>query len=208
MKLVGWEQLATQGVPRWQVHKRVAGGSQRRGSVASPVMIESNRKCAGNHPLSAGSPRQGATHRPRRCIVAPLLRKGFPGYPTFHAFCNNFFHASLGKCLFQNVHHIIVRQHFRPYQETFQHSPSGTEAVRPFFPGKLLYLVFQYLFFMLRPPQSGFALGKLPVELFQLFIHHGSPPFWEAACKCGSALPRPGAPAGSVRRPPILSGNA
>ena len=30
-------QLATQGVPRWQVHKRVAGGSQRRGSVASPV---------------------------------------------------------------------------------------------------------------------------------------------------------------------------
>ncbi|RHR32713.1 hypothetical protein DWX26_16500 [Blautia sp. AF19-1] len=37
VKLVGWEQLATQGVPRWQVHKRVAGGSQRRGSVASPV---------------------------------------------------------------------------------------------------------------------------------------------------------------------------
>lgn len=37
MKLVGWEQLALQGVPRWQVHKRVAGGSQRRGSVASPV---------------------------------------------------------------------------------------------------------------------------------------------------------------------------
>ena len=37
MKLVGWEQLARQGVPRWQVHKRVAGGSQRRGSVTSPV---------------------------------------------------------------------------------------------------------------------------------------------------------------------------
>ncbi|RHO80308.1 hypothetical protein DWX32_19175 [Blautia sp. AF19-13LB] len=37
MKLVGWEQLARQGVPRCQVHKRVAGGSQRRGSVASPV---------------------------------------------------------------------------------------------------------------------------------------------------------------------------
>ena len=32
MKLVGWEQLAPQGVPRWQVHKRVAGGSQRRGA--------------------------------------------------------------------------------------------------------------------------------------------------------------------------------
>ena len=26
-------------------------------------MIGSSRKCAGNHPLSAGSPRQGATHR-------------------------------------------------------------------------------------------------------------------------------------------------
>ncbi|MGN8921553.1 hypothetical protein ACTNB0_10775, partial [Lachnospiraceae bacterium HCP28S3_F9] len=37
MKLVGWEQLAAQGVPRWQVHKRVASGSQRKGSVASPV---------------------------------------------------------------------------------------------------------------------------------------------------------------------------
>ena len=28
MKLVRWEQLAAQGVPRGQVHKRVAGGSQ------------------------------------------------------------------------------------------------------------------------------------------------------------------------------------
>jgi len=37
MKLVGWEQPARQGVPRWQIYKRVAGGSQRRGSVASPV---------------------------------------------------------------------------------------------------------------------------------------------------------------------------
>ena len=34
---VGWEQLAPQGVPNRQVHKRVAGCSQRRGSVASPV---------------------------------------------------------------------------------------------------------------------------------------------------------------------------
>ena len=50
--------------------------SQRRGSVASPVMIGSNRKCAGNHPLSAGSPRQGATHRLDRCIVAPFILKG------------------------------------------------------------------------------------------------------------------------------------
>ena len=32
MKLGVWEQLAKQGVPRWQVHKRVAGGSQRRGA--------------------------------------------------------------------------------------------------------------------------------------------------------------------------------
>mgnify|MGYP001703915451 CR=1 FL=1 len=142
------------------------------------------------------------------CIIAPLLRKGVPAYPPFHTFRNNFFHTSLGKCLFQNLHHIIVRQHFRPCQETFQHSPSGTEPVSPFLPGKLLHLAFQNLFFMLRPPQSGFALGKLPVELFQLFIHHGHPPFLGAACKCGSVLPRPDAPAGSVRRPPILSGNA
>ena len=72
----------------------------------------------------------------------------------------------------------------------------------------LLYLVCQYLFFVLRPPQFGFALGNLLVELFQLFIHHGHPPFCFFFCKCGSVLPRPDAPAGSVRRPPILSGNA
>ena len=73
-KLAGREQLAAQDVPGRQVHKGVAGGSQRRGSVASPVMIGSNRKYAGNHPLSAGSPRQGATHRLDRCIVAPYPR--------------------------------------------------------------------------------------------------------------------------------------
>jgi len=38
-KLVGREQLAAQGVSGQQVHKGVAGGSLRRGSVASPVMI-------------------------------------------------------------------------------------------------------------------------------------------------------------------------
>ena len=69
-------------------------------------------------------------------------------------------------------------------------------------------LMCQYLFFVLRPPQFGFALGNLLIEFFQLFIHHGSPPSWGAACKCGSVLPRPGAPEGSVRRPPILSRNA
>ena len=38
MKLVGWEQLAMQGVPQdGKSTKGVAGGSQRRGSVASPV---------------------------------------------------------------------------------------------------------------------------------------------------------------------------
>ena len=42
MKLVGWEQLAAQGIPRWQVHKRVAGGSQRRGRVASPAVYLSH----------------------------------------------------------------------------------------------------------------------------------------------------------------------
>ena len=179
-----------------------------QGKYSFPCDDWNRLKICGNHLLPARGFRQDATHRLDRCIVAPLLRKRFPSYPLFHTFCNSFFHACLGKCLFQNVHHIIVRQHFRPYQETFQHSPSGTEPMRPFLPGKLLHLVFQYLFFVLCPPQSGFAFGKLLVELFQLFIHHSSPPSWGAACKCGSVLPRPGAPAGLVQRPPILSRNA
>ena len=79
MKLVGWEQLAAQGVSGRQVYKGVAGGSQRRGSVASPVMIGRSRNAAGNHPLSAGSPRQGATHRLDRCIVAPSFRGAVHG---------------------------------------------------------------------------------------------------------------------------------
>ena len=120
--LLGIEELLTcwtgtacsAGCSRAASPQRGSWRSQRRGSIASPVMIGSNRKCAGNHPLSAGSPRQGATHRLDRCIVAPLLRKGFPGYPPFHAFCNYFLHATLRKCLFQNVHHILVCQHFRP----------------------------------------------------------------------------------------------
>ena len=48
MKLVGWEQLATQDVPRWQVHKRVAGGSQRRGAKrpvdVCPAPTEAERR--------------------------------------------------------------------------------------------------------------------------------------------------------------------
>ena len=64
MKLVGWEQLATQSVPRWQVHKRVAGCSQRRGSVASPVMIDGSRDAAGNRLLSGGSPPAGRNAPP------------------------------------------------------------------------------------------------------------------------------------------------
>ena len=38
-KLAEREQLAAQGVSGRQVHKGVAGVSQRRGSVTSPVMI-------------------------------------------------------------------------------------------------------------------------------------------------------------------------
>ena len=45
-KLAGREQLAAQGVSERQVHKGVAGGSQRRGSVASPVMIGADWKSA------------------------------------------------------------------------------------------------------------------------------------------------------------------
>ena len=79
MKLVGWEQLAAQGVFGRQVHKGVAGGSQRRGSVASPVMIDRSRNAAGNHPLSAGSPRQGATHYLQVVYNAPSFRGAVHG---------------------------------------------------------------------------------------------------------------------------------
>jgi len=63
MKLIGWEQLATQGVPRWQVHKRVAGGSQRRGSVASPVWFGADRGCGKSQP-SCKEPSENAMHQP------------------------------------------------------------------------------------------------------------------------------------------------
>ena len=78
MKLVGWEQLAAQGVSGRQVYKGVAGGSQRRGSVASPVMIGRSRNAAGNHPLSAGSPRQGATHYLQVVYSCALFQRGSP----------------------------------------------------------------------------------------------------------------------------------
>ncbi len=63
MKLVGWEQLALQGVPRWQVHKRVAGGSQRRGSVASPVGFGADLDCGKSQP-SGEEPSENAMHQP------------------------------------------------------------------------------------------------------------------------------------------------
>ena len=75
-KLAGREQLAAQGVSDRQGRKEVTGGSQRRGSAASPVMIDRSRNAAGNHPLSAGSPRHDATHRLDRCIVAPYPSSG------------------------------------------------------------------------------------------------------------------------------------
>ena len=77
-KLAGREQLAAQGVSERQVHKGVAGGSQRRGSVASPVMIGRSRNAAGNHPLSAGSPRQGATHYLQVVYSCALFQRGSP----------------------------------------------------------------------------------------------------------------------------------
>ena len=85
-KLAGREQLAAQGVSGRQVHKGVAGGSQRRGSVASPVMIGRSRNAAGNHPLSAGSPRQGATHYLQvvySCALSEFWdRAHYPRYST------------------------------------------------------------------------------------------------------------------------------
>ena len=63
MKLVGWEQLATQGVPRWQVHKRVAGGSQRRGSVTSPVCFGADHDCGKSQPSGESLRRTQCTNR-------------------------------------------------------------------------------------------------------------------------------------------------
>ena len=85
-KLAERKQLAAQGVSGRQVHKGVAGGSQRRGSVASPVMIDRSRNAAGNHPLSAGSPRQGATHYLQvvySCALSEFWdRAHYPRYST------------------------------------------------------------------------------------------------------------------------------
>ncbi|PDX85772.1 hypothetical protein CHR60_12075 [Faecalibacterium prausnitzii] len=78
-KLAEREQLAAQGVSGRQVHKGVAGGSQRRGSVASPVMIGWSRNAAGNHPLSAGSPGRAQHTTFRWCIVAPSFRGAVHG---------------------------------------------------------------------------------------------------------------------------------
>ena len=77
-KLAGREQLTAQDVLWLHVHKGVAGGSQRRGSVASPVMIDRSRNAAGNHPLSAGSPRQGATHYLQVVYSCALFQRGSP----------------------------------------------------------------------------------------------------------------------------------
>ena len=63
IKLVGWEQLARQGVPRWQVHKRVAGGSQRRGSVVSPVWFGADHDCGKSQP-SGEEPSENAMRQP------------------------------------------------------------------------------------------------------------------------------------------------
>ena len=63
MKLVRWEQLATQGFPRWHVHKRVAGGSQRRGSIASPVCLGADHDCEKSQP-SGEEPSENAMHQP------------------------------------------------------------------------------------------------------------------------------------------------
>lgn len=64
-----------------------------------------------------------------------------------------------------------IRNGFRVGKVAFQHGGSGAKPVCPFLPCQRLYLVFQYLFFMLRPPQLLFRFLYLLIEFFQLFIH-------------------------------------
>ena len=44
MKLVGWEQLATQGVPRWQVHKRVESEKKLRKAINDEKALQHQLK--------------------------------------------------------------------------------------------------------------------------------------------------------------------
>ena len=66
MKLVGWEQLAAQGVPRWQVHKRVAGGSQAQGKCSVPLgMIWGKQTMTAEKSQPSGKePSENAMHQP------------------------------------------------------------------------------------------------------------------------------------------------
>ena len=66
---------------------------------------------------------------------------------------------------------LFIRDGFRVGKVAFQHGGSGAKPVRPFLPCQRLYLMFQYLFFMLRPPQLLFRFLYLLIECFQLFFH-------------------------------------
>src|SRR5699024_11363640 len=72
-------------------HKGVAGGSQRRGRVASPVMMGRSRNAAGTHPLSAGSPRQGATRYLQVVYSCALSQNSDSAhYPRYSTIRGNF----------------------------------------------------------------------------------------------------------------------
>lgn len=61
MKLSAGNSLHCKVSSRWQVHKRAAGGSQRRGSVASPVWFGADLDCGKSQP-SGKEPSENAMH--------------------------------------------------------------------------------------------------------------------------------------------------
>lgn len=69
----------------------------------------------------------------------------------------------------QNRADLFIRHILWVGEIAFQHCPSGAKPVCLFLSGQHLYLVLQYLFFMLRPPELGFSLCYLLIQFFQLF---------------------------------------
>ncbi len=130
--------------------------------------------------LSYGPPhrsfRQNATHRHRRCIVAPLLRKGLSRFALRCQFFQNPFHARLMKSDLQDCHHLLIRQQFGIRQKALQHTGSRAKSVGSGVSGQLGDLVLQNLFLLFGFPQFvfGFFLGgiKLRQGLRLLFSAH------------------------------------
>ena len=78
LKLADRKQLATQGVSGRQVHKGVAGASQRRGRVASPVGIGSGLKISGKSLAVCKTPPAGRNAPAPPVYSCALFQRGSP----------------------------------------------------------------------------------------------------------------------------------